>query len=292
MALAQKASPPQQISRRIWKKPKARTNWLWLIVSLLLYAGISFWYFTALKVQPDAGPDQDPFRIFGIIAFTLVILVVSYTLRRRFVRILPGRVEGWLWLHTWLGIVSILVALQHEVYENLSDLQLSLSTFIASDFGVSALYGLILLVISGVIGRLLDIWQARIISVEANRNGFGIAQSVKERIHELDLLIERLSAGKPTAFKQLCAQALHARHTLPSEAAPLAPQEITDFQHLRDVISSRTQLMRSLQRQRRAHFTIRGWRYVHITVACFSLFFICTHSLLELSKMLLDIILH
>lgn len=292
MALAEDIPHIQQQSRRTWKKPKSRAVWLWLILAGLIYGAVSFWNYTALKTQPDPYPSIDPFRLFGIIAFVLVLLVAAYALRRRFVRTLPGRVENWLWLHTWFGIISMLIALQHEVYGNLfGNLYLAPSTITQSGFGVSALYGLIFLVITGSIGRLLDICLARIIASEAKRNGVGIVQSVEERLHELDLLIVRLSAGKSTAFKQLCEQAQHGRK-VKSGLAPLLQQEQEDFRRVCDVFVLRSQLGRSLRRQQRARKIIRGWRYVHIACACIGLFFIGLHSSLELAKMLLGFLHH
>lgn len=292
MALAENASRIEQQTRRTWKRPKSRAVWLWLIFSGLLYGGVSFWNYIALKTQPNPDPSIDPFRIFGIIAFALVLGVAAYSLRRRFVRTLPGRVEDWLWLHTWFGIISILIALQHEVYGNLfGDLYLDPSTITQSDFGVSALYGLIFLVITGVIGRLLDVWQARVIAVEAHRNGVGIVQSIEERLHDLDLLIVRLSAGKSAAFKQFCEQAQRSRK-VPAAQPSLAQQEQEDFQRVHEVFSSRSRLTRSLRRQQRARIIIRGWRYVHITLACIGLFFIGLHGSLELAKLLLGLLHH
>lgn len=293
MALAEDAPHIQPKTRRSWKKPMSPAVWLWLIFSGLLYGGVSFWNYTALKAQPDgADPATDPFRIFGIIAFALVLAVAAYSLRRRFVRTLPGRVENWLWLHTWFGIISILIALQHEAYGNLfGDLYLAPSTFTQSGFGVTALYGLILLVITGIIGRLLDVWQARVIAVEAHRNGVGIVQSIEDRLHELELLVVRLSAGKSAAFKQFCEQAQSSKK-VPSTQPALAPVEQEDFQRVHEVFVSRSKLTRSLRRQQRARFIIRGWRYVHISCACIGLFFIGVHGSLELAKMLLGFIMH
>jgi hypothetical protein len=127
--------------------------------------------------------------------------VAAYTLRRRFVRILPGKVQNWLWLHTWFGILAVLVALMHENYLNIiHDLRFTQARFTEGQAGTSALYALLLLVLTGVIGRILDVWQARTIAKEANINGVGIVQAVEERLQELDQRIERLSAGKSSTF--------------------------------------------------------------------------------------------
>ena len=99
---------------RLWKTPTSLGRWLWLLISFLLYAGLVGWYIYALKTQPFPAPANDPFRLFGIISYLMILVTVSYTLRRRFMRQLPGMVQDWLWMHTWLGVITILIAFLHE----------------------------------------------------------------------------------------------------------------------------------------------------------------------------------
>jgi hypothetical protein len=294
MALAEKAAPSQSSRRRLWKKPQTRAKWYWLIFSIVLYGGVSIWYYSALKTNPYPYPAAAPFWIFGIIAFSLVILVASYSLRRRFIRVLPGRVEDWLWLHTWLGVVSILIAFQHEAYlDFFNNFRFTFYDLTRAGLGVTALYGLILLVVSGGIGRILDVWQARVISHEVSKNGVGIIQSVEERLQKQDLLFERLSAGKSAAFKEVCAQALKRSGVppLPSQEQ-FAPQELEDLQRFYRELALRFRLRRSLQRLCHAQLVIRGWRVIHISLACVALLFISIHSIFEMAKMLLQFLLH
>ena len=292
MAIATKRPNPPTTHRRMWKAPISRANWLWLVCSIVLYAGVYLWYLYGLKIQQYPGPGIDPFRYFGIIAFCLVLVVAAYSLRRRFVRVLPGKVQNWLWLHTWFGIIAILIAFLHVNYENvLHNFYIAFpTTFIEAAGGTSALYSLFILVLSGIIGRLLDLWQARVIAREAGSNGIGIVQSVEQHIHELDLTIERLSAGKSAQFKQYCTQALKGATISPDLASTLAPQERGDFQHACDVFVKQGHALRSLQRQKRARFIIQGWRYVHIPLACIALTIICIHSTVELYSMLLQLL--
>ncbi len=293
MAVTDKAPLKKQPERLNWKKPRTKAKWLWLVCSLLLYGGVTAWYFYALKTQKYPGPSIDPFRIFGIIAFSLVLLVACYSLRRRFVRTLPGHVQDWLWLHTWFGITSILIALEHANYQNiLRDYRFTLGRFVEAAGGMSALYALILLVISGIIGRLIDVWQARSIAAEARRNGVGIMARVAERVHELELLIERLSAGKSAEFKQFCTNALKSKSVQALPSPQYAPAEQEDFERVRDVLGKRVVLVHSLQRLQRSQRLIQLWRYVHIPLACLALAIIGTHSLIELAKMLLQLLLH
>ena len=290
MAIATKSPASQQRpKRRVWKArlfkaPLTKAFWLWLSVSIILYAAIYAWYLFTLKTQPFAGPFRDPLRFFGIIAFVMVLGTATYSLRRRFVRSLPGMARDWLWMHTFIGIAAILIAFLHENYEHiLHDYCSNLSCFSQSYFGTSALFALILLVISGIVGRLLDLWQARIIASDASTNGVGIVQALEERILELEYTVERLSAGKSEPFKAYCLQALDDAGTGRLEGnPPIPPQEQTDFQRAQQTLVDRARLAASLQRQKRARLTFRTWRYVHIALAILALIIITYHAVLEL----------
>ncbi|HLG75936.1 MAG TPA: hypothetical protein VKX46_05950, partial [Ktedonobacteraceae bacterium] len=214
--------------------------------------------------------------------------VFAYTLRRRFVRGLPGKVQDWLWLHTWFGLASIVIACMHENFQNIThDFSFLRERFTEAEYGTTALYSLLLLVLTGILGRLLDVWQARVITHEANTNGVGIMRSVQDRLFELALTVERLSAGKSAQFKQYCEQALAGPDTLPAFLPVLAPSELDDFQRVHTLLMERVRLARSLRRQQRAHFVIRTWRSIHIPLACFAALVILYHSGSELWKMLI-----
>ncbi len=287
MALATKPPLQERPVRRIWRTPGSKVKWICLGVSLIIYGSIYAWYLHALKTQPYVGPDADPLRLFGIVAFCLVWVVAAYTLRRHFARKLRGRVQDWLWVHSWIGVISILIAFLHENYANiLRDFQFTQMRFTEADWGMPALYALLLLVISGIAGRLLDTWQAHVIAAEANSNGVGIIQAVQERVHELDLTVERFSAGRSPAFKLYCSEALGSGASLPTMLPVLAPNELEDFQHVYEVLTQRTRLVHSMLRQKRARFVIRAWRYVHIPLACLALVIIAYHGISELLLML------
>jgi hypothetical protein len=287
MALVTKPPMQQRTVRRIWKTPGSWFNWLFLLLSLVILGCVYLLYRSALATQLYPGPYNDPFRQFGIVSFCLVLLVAAYTLRRRFVRSLPGKVQNWLWLHIWFGVISILIAFMHENFLNIThDFALGVSRFTEASFGMSALLALLLLVLTGVLGRLLDMWQARVIASEADTNGVGITRAVEDRLFELELAIERLSAGKSAQFKQYCDRALQMQGALPQLLPMLAPHEVKDFQRTYEVLGERAQLEHSLLRQRRARLLMRVWRYLHISLACLAVVVIGYHSLFELWKML------
>jgi hypothetical protein len=292
MALATKQSSPQkQRVQRVWKTPTPRTAWLWFALALLMCAILFGIYYYTLKTQQYPGPYYDPLRLFGIISFALVLIVAAYTLRRRFIRQLRGSVQSWLWVHTWFGIAAIIIALLHSNFMNIYPyFSFALATLSEGSFGMSALYALLLLVLTGIVGRFLDVWQARVIAHEANRNGVGIIQSVQDQLREVELTIDRLSAGKSPEFKHYCTQVLRGAASFPAMPPALPPQEQADFQHAWDALTTYTQLSRSLHRQKRARQVIQGWRSVHIAIACGAFAMISLHSVIELAKIALQLL--
>jgi hypothetical protein len=268
---------------RVWKTPTSRACWLWLSFSLLLYLVIFALYLAAIKTQAFPGPFNQPLLSFGIVAFVLVLATGTYSLRRRFARGLPGKAQDWLWMHTWIGIVALLIALLHENFTHiLNNYCQNLSCFGNAYWGTGALLALAALVFTGIIGRLLDRWQAHTIARDANTNGVGIARAIEERILELEYEIERLAAGKTEPFKAYCLQALDAGADTSIRVPLLDAREMPDFQRASQTLQTRQQFVLSLQRQQRARFIIRTWRSIHISVSCLALVIITFHAVMEL----------
>lgn len=285
MALTSKsATSPRSAgsARRIWQAPASPTRLLWLAGTLALSLGIVLLYIFALITQPFPGPFSDPLRSFGIVAFVLVLLTASYSLRRRFARNLPGKAQAWLWMHTWLGCATILIALLHENFTHiLRDYCQNASCLTSSYGGTSALLALGVLVLSGITGRLLDKWQAHLIARDASSNGAGILQAVEERLLEQEYRIERLCAGKSEAFKQYCLLALE-NHRVSPPMPTLTQREQSDFQNALAALEVHSRLAHSLTEQRRARITMHSWRVVHSIIATVALLIITFHALAEL----------
>ena len=271
--------------RRIWKVPASRAKWLWLAICVVLYGGILGWYLYAVKTQQVLDPAVNPLRIFGIISFVLVLVTVAYTLRRRFVRGLPGKVQDWLWLHIWAGITAILIAMLHENFVFVAhDFVQGVSDLTGSGWGGAALFSLIFLVVSGILGRFLDVWQTHVIAREASTNGVGIVQSLQGRIQELEYTVERLCAGKSELFKEYCLQALKQKKPARLSAAmsDLQVNETVDFQEATQALTQRARLVQSMRRQNQARQAIRTWRTIHIVLATVATLIILYHGILEL----------
>jgi hypothetical protein len=272
--------------RRVWRAPAARTRWFWLAFAAVLYAVILVWYISAVRTQPFVGPFADPLRLFGVIAFLLVLGVAAYTLRRRFVRSLPGMARDWLEAHIWLGIAAILIVYLHENFGFLHGINLGGLT--NEDWGPLASLALTILVLSGIAGKLLDGWEARTIAAEASSNGVGIVQAVEERLLQLEYTVERLSAGKSEPFKQYCLAALEG-NALPATQPTLPKREEQDFQRASATLAEHAKLAQSLQRQKQARQFMRYWRYVHMVIATLALIAILYHSIAEIFTSILHL---
>ncbi|MBV9228963.1 MAG: hypothetical protein JOZ18_06590 [Chloroflexi bacterium] len=291
VATKQPQEAQQHAMRRIWHAPTAKARWLWLAGTLTLYIGIFVWYNYALRTQQFPGPLNDPFRLFGIIATVMVLGTAAYSLRRRFARGLPGKVQGWLWMHTWVGIATILIAFMHENYTFIMhDYCQNLGCLTDTYWAGGALFSLILLVVSGIVGRLLDVWQAHRIARDASTNGIGIMRALEERVLELEYTIERLCAGKSEPFKQYCLQAMNATASSTKSLPSLMSGERADFERAYETLMQREQLQQSLHRQLQARRVIRTWRTLHMVIAWSALLIILYHSIMELLANVLHVI--
>ncbi len=288
-------------SGRIWRTSTSSAWWFWLLLSLLLYAAIFAWYLIAIKAQPFPGPFNDPLRSFGILAFALVLGTASYSLRRRFIRGLPGKAQAWLWMHTWLGITAVLIALLHENFTHITHAYCQNMTCFTNAY-----------------------WGSR----DASTNGVGIARAIEERMLELEYTIERLSAGKSEPFQQYCMQAIDvgtrfiasthgkmapidgtSRHNprkqadldvgtrfiastphLAASTPHLDPREQADFERAYETLTARAHLAQSLERQKRARLIMRTWRTIHIVLACLALLIILYHATMELLTQVLHVL--
>lgn len=147
-----------------------------------------------------------------------------------------------------------------------------------------ALYSLIGIVGSGITGRLLDWWQARVIVREANSNGVGTVGAVRSRLLELEYVVERLSAGKSQSFKQYCEQAVRNAGEPPRILPGIMPQEQADLQRAYTTLCEHARLKASLAQQRGALRILRIWRQGHTAFAPLALLIITYHAFTETMK--------
>jgi len=271
-------------TRRVWHTPTSKAAFFWCLFAVFYCAIFYILYATLFKAPIFAGPWFDRIFRVGLMSYIMILVVAAYSLRTRFLHNLPWKAQNWLWLHIWFGIASILLALLHADFSFVLhwDCSSQQNCFTAHYWGMPSLYALIFIAVSCVVGRLLDIWQTRIIAQDASTNGVGISKGITGRLLELEYIVERFSAGKYEAFKQYCAQAIESVGKMPAVMTPLPPQELPDFKNVYQSLEEYVHLRASLKKQEFAHTVLRGWRYVHMILVPLALIIITYHGVAEL----------
>lgn len=290
--IAKPPTLPAQGTKRMWHTPTSRAALYWGLFALLYCALFYALYGILLHDPVFTGPWFDHVFRVGVMSYLMILAVSAYSLRTRFLHNLPWKAQNWVWMHVWLGIASVLLALLHASYAFVThwDCTASQNCITAHFWGMPSLYGLIFIALSGVVGRLLDRWQTRVIAQDASTNGTGIAKAIKERLTELQYVIERFSAGKSEAFKQYCAVAMTNGALPPGNPPAIPPNERHDFQQAYQALATCTRLTASLKKQQVAHGIFRTWRYIHMTLVPLALLIITYHGIAELLVNVLHIV--
>ncbi len=283
MATTASSTPEKSAFRRIWHTPTSKAALYWSLFGIVYAAIFYLLYAVLFNAHIFTGPWFD--RVFraGVFSYVMIIAVAAYSLRTRFLHGLPWKAQNWVWMHIWLGVSAVLLALLHADFRFiLHGYCTDLSCVTAHYWGMPALYGLIFIAGSGVIGRLLDMWQTRVIARDASTNGVGITKAIKVRMEELTYIIERFSAGKSEPFQQYCLQAMQSVGQVPQPLPALERHEQPDFQQAYVVLQDHARLAASLQQQQRASTIFRVWRRIHMALVPLFLIILTYHAVLEL----------
>nr|HET6902930.1 hypothetical protein [Ktedonobacteraceae bacterium] len=283
MSVTTKPSSPGT-TRRVWHTPTSKTALFWGLFAAFYCAIFYILYATLFKAPIFMGPWFDRIFRVGLMSYVMILIVAAYSLRTRFMHNLPWKAQNWLWLHIWFGIASILLALLHADFSFVLhwDCSSQQNCFTAHYWGMPSLYALCFIALSGVVGRLLDMWQTRIIAQDASTNGVGISKGITGRLLELEYIVERFSAGKSEAFKHYCAQAIECVGKMPALLSQLPTHEMVDFQNAYQSLEEYVRLRASLKKQEFAQTILRSWRYVHMVLVPLALIIITYHAVAEL----------
>lgn len=127
---------------------------LFLFLALLLLgAALTIRGYDFYRLGLDARVDHDDYRVlsptgkvgqgYGVFAALLVVLNLSYLIRRRFPRAPLGSMNAWLHGHVFTGLAAALLALFHSAFQARSDLAVTLWVALG------------VVILTGVLGRFL-----------------------------------------------------------------------------------------------------------------------------------------
>ncbi len=137
---------------------KNRARVISATVGILSILGSGLFYFWYSRTSSDPTPDSIVGFAYAIVGTSLVVLAsILFSLRRRARKRMIGQLHASLDWHVWMGLVGISILFMHS-FGNFNPRS-----------GTYALYAMVALVISGVIGRVLDRVLPRQIAVEASK---------------------------------------------------------------------------------------------------------------------------
>ena len=292
------------MSRRSWKTVPEEKGYSWLffyatkpwligmfvtIVVVAVGGGLYIWYD---QVGDDVAPDSMVgliFAVAGTICFILAALL--YMIHRRSHRRAIGHLHASLQWHIFLAIMGLALLLMH-----------SFGNFNART-GTYALYGLVALVVSGFVGRLVDRIMPRLIAAEVAKTltaqGEDRVETISQQLQSFTgmytqfpqyptslsrsaypVSIEPINTPWDLAYRPLEASGKQGKHhriapgqsILQSPTAP--PLWIPDIQSELAVVKM---VQRAHQREQFYRSVIRYWRIFHIALALLTLGLVIWH---------------
>ncbi|HEY7354944.1 MAG TPA: hypothetical protein VH590_00715 [Ktedonobacterales bacterium] len=172
----------------------SRAQWAALWTATLAGIGLAYLY-TAYLRSKDVSPDSIYGYGFAITGTTLLLLVgVVYPLRKRLGRRKPGRVHAFLAWHMVGGLLGLALIFMHAV-----------GNFNPRS-GTYALYGLIGVVISGVIGRVLDRFSPRLAARAALE---ALSANGEDRLDDLEDELAAIADDARARREELQEQGTH-----------------------------------------------------------------------------------
>ncbi len=241
--------------RNVW--PSRSFSWRWIAAIVVFSAAIA----TASLFYLQSGQPARGYTfwgyVLGILALVASVVAIAYPLRKRWfqelLRIVPGRMQDWLWLHMTVGISALVLAGFHSGW----NLKLS--------WGSVSFVVLIFLVLGGIYGR----WRYQTVARKVPElvGNLSLADT-QENLADNELELETLSAGRSRAFKNSVLEILDLQAGNKFEWEALIAQLVEDEQaraeELVQLGQERAELLERYKLQRKIKWQLGGWRLLHL----------------------------
>lgn len=210
--------------------------------------------------------------VFGVSSLALALLTFLYSLRKRSLqeRLPVGTMAGWLWGHVYLGLLCVVFAFAHAGYGTLG-LEFTL--------GKLLLLLLVVLVVGGLLWRVV---YAAVPAKAATDVGHYSQSASHTRAQSALVEIEKLSAGRSPALRQMVDWLLrvHASDTEIAHAARgIPPDDHAVLTELVRLSRLRHQMLEREQRQAKYRRRLQGLRILHVPVSLLFLLLLPVHVL-------------
>src|SRR5690242_12090821 len=275
MAMRTGASHPRTQPRRRQRLGGwSRSQWVATLVGLALGGALAYAYVTYLRAG-DVSPDSQYGYVFAILGTLLLILVgAGYVLRKRLWRGRFGLLHTALSWHVVGGILALALILAHS----------------AANFhprtGSYALYSLIALVISGIIGKQLDKIAPRLAARAALKT---LTADGEERLDALVTTLTWKRQRRRERSRPISQQTRQAASSVPWDLAyydlSAPPEQIPTLLHQQHsghtratssavegaLASEAGAIRQEMGMERLCLHLIRVWRYLHTALSVLTL---------------------
>ncbi|HEY1390350.1 MAG TPA: hypothetical protein VGF38_17570 [Ktedonobacterales bacterium] len=258
----------------------SRSQWAAALVGLALGGALAYGYVTYLR-EGDVSPDSRNGYIFAILGTLLLVIVgAGYVLRKRFWRGRFGLLHTALSWHVVGGILALALIFAHS----------------AGNFhprtGSYALYSLIALVVSGIIGKQLDKIAPRLAARAALKT---LTFDGEERLDALVSTLPHKRQRRRERSRPLSQQTRQAASSSPWDLAyydlSAPPEQISALLHQQQrgharaaspavegaLASEAVAIRQEIGMERLSLHLIRVWRYLHIALSVLTLALILWH---------------
>lgn len=167
-------------------RPRHGLRWRLIVLALFIALAASYVWYARSETFLHGGSPMG--LTYGVIALFLMLLLLSFGIRKRSYRSRFGTMEGWLQSHIWLGIFSLAVILAHTGFRFQDRVAVALMLVIAG------------IVISGIVGAVLYKTVPRALTeVESNLT----IPEISEQINQLSRSMARIASGHSATFQRV-----------------------------------------------------------------------------------------
>jgi hypothetical protein len=223
-------------------KPLSYESWSKYLAGFTLFAVLVGAPLYSIVPESYRTPQSGLGLFLGIVSLALIIFSALYSLRRAKLWKEWGRMEIWLSLHTYLGILALLFAFLHANWQ------------FRAGTATASIVLLILVTLSGAIGWAIYL----ILPYRISRKG--IITTPEEAYFKIERLYERVDKLLDKAQ---------------SQDRELTQEEDTERQRAQEEITS---LEKELKDALKQESMINGWLYIHIPLSAALIVTVCVHA--------------
>jgi len=233
-------------------------------------AGLIFWgIYTVLPTLPITGIEIGTVYSLGIVAVLILIFILTYSLRKRLARGIPGRLDKWLWAHIYMGILALFIVALHAEFR------------FGWDFNTIAVIFLVLVIATGAVGRY---FYSSVPSRMMSEQGKVLAQ-LDEVMNTLDTLM----VGKSRPFQKIIGTELNTPSLIStkpgywdgirSSSEIITEEEKGEYEEAVTLLEEKVKLESQSISQMKYRPLFQGWLAVHLLVTVGLIVFIPIHIL-------------